>query len=55
MTWDPPTDKECLKCGSLTIQKSVEGEKYIVCLNEECGHKTPVEKDIVKNEPVGVK
>lgn len=54
MTWNKPSDKECPKCGSITIEKSVEGGKYIVCLNEECGHKTPVEKDIEKNEPVGV-
>ncbi len=54
MTWNKPSDKECPKCGSITIEKSVEVGKYIVCLNEECGHKTPVEKDIEMNEPVGV-
>jgi DNA topoisomerase-1 len=55
MTWDKPTQTKCPKCGSITVQKSVEGEKYIICLNEECGYKMPVEEeDSKKGEPVAV-
>jgi DNA topoisomerase-1 len=55
MTWDKPTGTECPKCGSITVEKSVEGERYIVCLNEQCGHKMPAEqKGKKKDEPVTV-
>ena len=56
MTWDKPTETECPKCGSITVQKSADGEKYLICLNEDCGHKIPVgEEDTEKSEPVAVK
>ncbi len=53
MVWDKPSEKNCLRCGSVMTQKAVQGEKFLVCLREECGYKEPLKKD--KAEQMTVK
>jgi DNA topoisomerase-1 len=52
MTWDKPVPEPCPKCGSIMVEKNVEGEKQLHCLRERCGHRIVVDK---KNEQVLVK
>ncbi|HHF09609.1 MAG TPA: type I DNA topoisomerase, partial [Methanomicrobia archaeon] len=44
MIWEKPASKACPKCGTIMLEKKIDGEKYLVCLNEECGYKEPLEK-----------
>ena len=44
MIWEKPASKACPKCGTIMLEKRIDGEKYLVCLNEECGYKEPLEK-----------
>jgi DNA topoisomerase-1 len=46
MTWDTPAAKNCPKCGSIMVQKTFSGEKYLICQREGCGHREPVESGI---------
>jgi len=46
MTWDAPAAKNCPKCESIMIQKSISGEKYLLCLREECAYREPVEPEL---------
>jgi len=48
MTWDAPASRNCPKCGSIMVQKSIEGQQYLLCLNEACAYKEPLEKDSSK-------
>jgi len=41
MIWEKPASKACPKCGTIMLEKKIDGEKYLVCLNEECGYKEP--------------
>jgi DNA topoisomerase-1 len=45
MIWDEPSSKNCPECGSIMIQKSISGEKHLVCLNEKCGYKEPLKDE----------
>ena len=45
MIWEKPASKACPKCGTIMLEKKIDGEKYLVCLNEECGYKEPLEKE----------
>jgi DNA topoisomerase-1 len=42
MIWDRPV--ACPACGSIMVQKEENGEKQMVCLNEKCGHREPLEQ-----------
>jgi len=44
VTWSEPVPKACPGCESIMIEKNINGKKYLVCLNEECGYKELVEK-----------
>jgi len=44
MIWEKPASKACPKCGTIMLEKKIDREKYLVCLNEECGYKEPLEK-----------
>jgi DNA topoisomerase-1 len=44
VTWDKPAEKNCPSCGSVMIEKTLDGGKYLQCLREECEHREPVEK-----------
>ena len=44
MMWEKPVSRACPKCGTIMLEKKIGGEKYLVCLNEECGYKEPVKK-----------
>jgi DNA topoisomerase-1 len=46
MTWDTPAVKNCPKCGSIMLQKSVSGEKLLVCQRTGCEHTEPVEPEL---------
>jgi len=48
MTWDAPASRNCPKCGSIMVQKSIKGEQCLLCLNESCGYQEPLEKDSSK-------
>jgi DNA topoisomerase-1 len=48
MTWDAPASRNCPKCGSIMVQKPIEGEQYLLCQNEACGHQESLEKDTSK-------
>ena len=38
MTWDKPSDTPCPSCGSIMVEKNVQGVKKLVCQRESCGH-----------------
>ncbi len=42
MMWEKPAPKACPKCGSVMVEKRIDGSRYYVCLNEECGYMEPV-------------
>ncbi len=42
MIWDRPV--ACPACGSVMVQKEADGEKQMVCLNERCGNREPLDK-----------
>jgi len=45
--WNTPASKNCPKCGSIVVQKIISGEKFLVCLREDCEYKEPLETDRV--------
>ncbi len=45
MIWNTPASKNCPKCGSIMVQKTISGEKFLVCLREDCEYKEPLETD----------
>jgi DNA topoisomerase-1 len=47
MIWNAPASKNCPKCGSIMVQKSISGEKFLVCLRVDCEYKEPLETDRV--------
>jgi len=44
VTWNKPSSKSCPRCSSIMIEKSIKGNKYLVCLNEQCEYREPVDK-----------
>jgi DNA topoisomerase-1 len=48
VTWDKPAEKNCPDCGAIMTPKTVEGEKYLQCLREGCGHREPAEEEAGK-------
>jgi DNA topoisomerase-1 len=44
MTWDKPVPEPCPQCGSIMVEKSIEGEKQLHCLRESCGHTIVLDK-----------
>ncbi len=42
MIWEKPAPKACPKCGTVMLEKTIDGKKFYVCLNEECGYREPV-------------
>ena len=53
MTWDKPSPDPCPECGSIMVEKSVEGVKKLICQRESCGHSVELENE--KREKVLVK
>lgn len=47
VSWDKPVEKPCPLCGSIMIEKAVDGVKSLVCLNEDCGFSEPVKQAII--------
>jgi DNA topoisomerase-1 len=41
MTWDKPVEKSCSVCGGVMVLKTIDGQKYLVCLREGCEHREP--------------
>ena len=41
MTWDKPAEKSCPACGGVMALKTIDGQKYLVCLREGCEHREP--------------
>ncbi len=39
MTWDKPVDRPCPRCGSILIEKAMDGHKQLICLRESCGYR----------------
>lgn len=37
-SWNLPSGKKCPVCGEMMVEKTVKGEKVIVCANAECKH-----------------
>lgn len=38
-SWNLPSGQKCPVCGEMMVEKTVKGEKVIVCANTECKHK----------------
>jgi DNA topoisomerase-1 len=53
MTWDKPSDNPCPQCGSIMVEKNLQGVKKLVCQRESCGHS--IETTDEKKEKVLVK
>jgi DNA topoisomerase-1 len=53
MTWEKPSPDSCPLCGSIMVEKSVEGVKKRICQRESCGHS--IERADDKKETVLVK
>ena len=46
VSWDKPVDEKCSKCGHYMIEKkNNKGETIHLCTNENCRHRTIVEKN----------
>ena len=41
MTWDVPTDQDCLSCGQTLFKKSGRGRMKPFCINENCRNFLP--------------
>jgi DNA topoisomerase-1 len=39
MTWDKPVDQPCPRCGSILIEKAMDGHRQLICLRETCGYR----------------
>ena len=37
MTWDKPSPDPCPQCGSIMVEKSIEGVNKLICQRESCG------------------
>lgn len=44
LSWDPPIDEKCPKCGKTLLKKSGRGAR-IHCSNPECDYQRPVDKE----------
>ncbi len=55
MTWDKPETVVCPKCGSIVVQKEIDGKKQLVCLNEKCGYMFEPQEEESKKVLVGSK
>jgi DNA topoisomerase-1 len=45
MTWDKPVPEPCPQCGSIMVEKNVNGEKQLHCLRESCGYRMVPDKE----------
>jgi DNA topoisomerase-1 len=45
MTWDKPASDPCTQCGSIMVEKTVDGVKRLVCARESCGHSTVLDEE----------
>jgi len=43
MIWDRPAEKNCPRCESIMVEKTENRQKYLVCLNESCTYREPLE------------
>jgi len=43
MTWDKPAEKNCPRCESIMMEKTEKREKYLICANESCAYREPLE------------
>jgi DNA topoisomerase-1 len=39
VSWDPPVESPCPRCGGLMVEKTARNKKIAVCTNPECGYK----------------
>ncbi|MCF6097091.1 type I DNA topoisomerase [Thermovorax subterraneus] len=39
VSWDPPVESPCPRCGGLMVEKTARNKKMAVCTNPECGYK----------------
>lgn len=50
VTWNPPTDARCSRCGYVLTVKKLRGRETLICENKECGHKTDQSDQSAQNE-----
>jgi DNA topoisomerase-1 len=53
MTWDKPAPEPCPQCGSIMVEKAVDGVRKLTCLRGSCGH--TITREDGKREMVLVK